>query len=193
MPSSDWPAGSVVHFLDWRVIREGPAHCGFAGPMCYKEAGWAIPESKPASSTPWPLHQLLPSVMEYDQSCKLKKKLFLPKLPFGHSTIATETRRQSKCLFSVLAFFQDLCMYVFIRVHSIHTQLDTEGRCWLSSLVAFYLILDSLSLILPVYAPNLLCRCWGFNLWSSHFAAGTLLTAITLALRFFFPKTGFPV
>lgn len=66
-PSSDLPGcKSLGHFLDWRLIREGLAQCGWCCPWA---GGYEWPmESKPVSSNvpSWPLLPLLlPLLLEF--------------------------------------------------------------------------------------------------------------------------------
>lgn len=99
MLSSDWPAGSVGHFLDWWVIWEDPAHCGMLVLSAIRKQTEQALESKPVSSThPWPLRWWLPLVMEYDLSCKLTSASSSPvQMPI--LCVSIPPRPLSVCMF----------------------------------------------------------------------------------------------
>jgi hypothetical protein len=58
MPPSDWTTAKLVgHFLNSRLMEEGPAHCGWhhpwaGGSECYKGAGWARHQEQASQQHP---------------------------------------------------------------------------------------------------------------------------------------------
>lgn len=120
MSPSDCPMStSVGHFLDWRLIWEGPAHCGHCHPWARspglnKKIGWTNHGEFIKQLLPWPLLQYLPHVPALILGSELSHNepvsqinSLLPKVAFVHTVHRSHrklTRIQSKQPLSPLFF-----------------------------------------------------------------------------------------
>lgn len=97
------------HFLNWRLMLEGLAHCGQCPSLgrwswVYNKAKWANQENKSLSTVlPWPLLQFLSSgswlqflsLDSFDEGlcCENKSnKPFLPKITFGSAAFSQQQK-----------------------------------------------------------------------------------------------------